>query len=156
MRRRLARQRPQAWKRNLMSLAVKISVAAAGLYLLAGMLLGIIKYRRIMTSAEHRAPVYIDIAHRAAFMYSFAALVIARLLEYSPYSERVQVGAAGLVLAYFTVTILGYTAHGLRDDTENIFAERNATTTWFMYTLIAAEVGGLSVILWGFLSTQFF
>ncbi|HEX7175415.1 MAG TPA: hypothetical protein VF240_09165 [Pyrinomonadaceae bacterium] len=139
-----------------MSLAVKLSVAAAGLYLLAGMLLGIIKYRRIMTSAEHRAPVYIDIAHRAAFMYSFAALVIARLLESSPYSERVQVGAAGLVLAYFTVTILGYTAHGLRDDTENIFAERNVTTTWFMYTLIAAEVGGLSVILWGFLSTQFF
>jgi hypothetical protein len=109
-----------------------------------------------MASAEHRAPVYIDIAHRAAFMYSFAALVIARLLESSPYSERVQVGAAGLVLAYFTVTILGYTAHGLRDDTENIFAERNATTTWFMYTLIAAEVGGLGVILWGFLSTQFF
>ena len=137
-----------------MSIAVKISVAAAGLYLFAGMLLGIVKYRRIMTSAEHRAPVYIDIAHRAAFMYSFAALVIARLLEYSPYSERVQVGAAGLVLAYFTVTILGYTAHGLRDDTENIFAERNVTTTWFMYTLIAAEVGGLSVILWGFLSTQ--
>jgi hypothetical protein len=139
-----------------MSLAVKISVAAAGLYLLAGMLLGVIKYRRIMTSAGHRAPVYIDIAHRAAFMYSFAALVIARLLESSPYSERVQVGAAGLVLAYFTVTILGYTAHGLRDDTENIFAERNLTTTWFMYTLIAAEVGGLGVILWGFLSTQIF
>lgn len=139
-----------------MSLAVKISVAAAGLYLLAGMLLGVVKYRRIMTSAEHRAPVYIDIAHRAAFMYSFAALVIAKLLEHSPYSERVQVGAAGLVLAYFTFTILGYTAHGLRDDTENIFAERNLTTTWFMYTLIAAEVGGLSVILWGFFSTQIF
>ena len=139
-----------------MSLAVKISVAAAGLYLLAGMLLGIVKYRRIMSSAEHRAPVYIDIAHRAAFMYSFAALVIARLLESSPYSERVQVGAAGLVLAYFAFTILGYTAHGLRDDTENIFAERNLTTTWFMYTLIAAEVGGLCVILWGFLSTQIF
>ncbi len=139
-----------------MSLAVKISVAAAGLYLLAGMLIGVVKYRRIMTSREHRAPVYIDIAHRAAFMYSFAALVIARLLEYSPYPERVQVGAAGLVLAYFTVTILGYTAHGLRDDTENIFAERNPTTTWFMYTLIAAEVGGLGVILWGFFSTQIF
>ena len=139
-----------------MSLAVKISVAAAGLYLLAGMLLGVVKYRRIMTSAEHRAPVYIDIAHRAAFMYSFAALVIARLLEYSPYPERVQVGAAGLVLAYFAVTILGYTAHGLRDDTENIFAERTLTTTWFMYTLIAAEVGGLGVILWGFFSTQIF
>ena len=139
-----------------MPLAVKLSLAASGFYLLVGMLFGVVKYAKIMRSAEHRAPVYIDIAHRAAFMYSFAALVIARLLESNPYSERVQVGAAGLVLAYFTVTILGYTAHGLRDDTENIFAERNVTTTWFMYTLIAAEVGGLSVILWGFLSTQFF
>jgi hypothetical protein len=107
-----------------------------------------------MSSAEHRAPVYIDIAHRAAFMYSFASLVIAKLLEYSPYSGRVQLGAAGLVLVYFTVTVVGYLAHGLRDDTDNIFAERNFTTTWYMYTLIAAEVGGLAVILWGFISTQ--
>ena len=137
-----------------MSLAVRITLAASGLYLLAGMLIGILKYRGIMTSAEHRAPVYIDIAHRAAFMYSFAALVIAQLLQYSPYSTRVQVGATGLVLVYFTATIIGYLTHGLRDDTDNMFATRNFTTTWFMYTLIAAEVGGLSVILWGFLSTQ--
>ena len=58
-----------------MSLAVKITLAASGIYLLTGMLIGIVKYRRIMTSAGHRAPVYIDIAHRAALMYSFAALV---------------------------------------------------------------------------------
>ena len=139
-----------------MSLAVKISLAASGIYLLAGMLTGVLKYRRIMTSAEHRAPVYVDITHRAALMYSFAALVMAELLKYSPYSERVQVGATVLVLTFFTLTISGYLAHGLRDDTENIFAERNLTTTWFMYLLIAGEVGGLSVILWGFLSTQFF
>lgn len=138
-----------------MSLAVKISLAASGVYLLAGMLLGVVKYKRIMESPEHRAPVYVDIAHRAAFMYSFAALVMAELLRYSPYNTRVQLGAAGLVLLFFTLTIAGYTAHGLRDDTDNIFAERNLTTTWFMYLLIAGEVGGFSVILWGFLSTQF-
>lgn len=139
-----------------MSLAVKITLAASGLYLLAGMLIGVVKYRRIMSSPEHRAPVYIDIAHRAALMYSFAALVVAKLLEYSPYTTRVQVGAAGLVLLYFTLTIVGYLSHGLRDDTDNMFASRNFTTTWFMYTLIAAEVGGLCVVLWGFLSTQIF
>lgn len=137
-----------------MSLAVRISVAASGLFLLAGMLIGVVKYRRIMSSREHRAPVYVDIAHRAAFMYSFAALVVAKLVEYSPYSERVQAGAVTLVLLYFAMTVSGYLVHGLRDDTENLFAERNLTTTWFMYTLIAAEVGGLAVILWGFLSTQ--
>lgn len=139
-----------------MTPAVKVTLAASGLYLLAGMLIGVVKYRRIMSSPEHRAPVYVDIAHRAAFMYSFASLVIAQLLAYSPYSTRVQLGASGLVLVYFTLTIAGYLTHGLRDDTDNMFASRNFTTTWFMYTLIAAEVGGLFVVLWGFLSTQIF
>ena len=138
-----------------MNLSVRISLAAAGLFLLAGMLLGIVKYRRTMTSATHRAPVYIDIAHRAAFLYSFAALVIARLLEYSPYSQTVQLTAALVPLAFFAVTILGYTMTGLRDETDNLFRERNFTTTWYMYALIAGEIGGLCVILWGFITTQF-
>jgi hypothetical protein len=139
-----------------MNLSVRISLAAAGLFLLTGMLLGIIKYRRTMTSAAHRAPVYIDIAHRAAFLYSFAALVISRLLEYSPYSQTVQLVAALVPLAFFAITILGYATHGLRDDTDNMFRERNFTTTWFMYALIAGEIGGMSVILWGYVTTQFF
>lgn len=138
-----------------MSLPIKISLAASGLYLLAGMLVGIVKYRRTMTSAEHRAPVYIDIAHRAFFMYSFASLVMARLSEENAFTERTLTAAVAAVLLFFTVSVLGYTAHGLRDDTENIFAERNFTTTWYMYALIAAEVGGLGVILWGFLAKQF-
>jgi hypothetical protein len=137
-----------------MSLAIKISLAASGLFLMSGLLTGILKYRGIMTSPTHRAPVYVDIAHRASFLYSFAALVIARLLEYSPYTQGVQVMAASVPLAFFAITIMGYTAHGLKDDTENIFSERNFTTTWYMYLLILGEVGGFAVILWGFLSTQ--
>ena len=138
-----------------MNLPIKLSLAASGVFLLAGMLMGIVKYRAIMRSPAHRAPVYVDIAHRAALLYSFAALVIAKLLEYSPYSERVQLAAAGVPLVFFALTIAGYAAHGLRDDTENIFAERNFTTTWFMYALIAGEIGGMAVILWGFIRTQF-
>jgi hypothetical protein len=138
-----------------MSLAIKISLAASGVFLLAGMLLGIVKYRAIMRSPAHRAPVYVDIAHRASLLYSFASLVIAKLLEYSPYSERVQLAAAGVPLVFFALTVAGYTAHGLRDDTDNIFAERNFTTMWFMYALIAGEIGGMAVIVWGFIETQF-
>ncbi len=137
-----------------MNLAVKISLAAAGIFLLVGMLLGVVKYRAIMHSAAHRAPVYVDIAHRASFLYSFAALVIAELLRYSPYTEGIQLAAAGIPLAFFALTIAGYSAHGLRDDTENIFAERTFTTTWFMYALIIGEIGGMCVILWGFVRTQ--
>jgi hypothetical protein len=137
-----------------MNLAIKISLLASGLFLLTGMLTGVLKYERIMTSPEHRAPVYVDIAHRAAFLYSFAMLVIAKLLEYSPYSMKVQVGAVTAVLIFLVITILGYLAHGIKNDTENIFSQRSFTTTWYMYLLIVGEIGGLSVILWGFIETQ--
>jgi hypothetical protein len=137
-----------------MNLAIKISLLASGLFLLSGMLIGILKYQRMLTRKTHTAPVYVDIAHRAAFLYSFAMLVIAKLLEYSPYSERVQLGAAGLVLAFLVLTVAGYLAHGLKEDTDNLFRERSFTTTWYMYMLIAGEIGGLSVIIWGFISTQ--
>ena len=137
-----------------MSLAIKISLLSSGLFLLAGMLTGVLKYQRIMTSPEHRAPVYVDIAHRAAFLYSFAMLVIAKLLEFNPYSTKVQTGAVAAVLVFLVITILGYLSHGIRNDTENIFSERSFTTTWYMYLLIAGEIGGLSVILWGFIETQ--
>ena len=137
-----------------MNLAVRLSLAASGVFLLVGMLLGVVKYRAIMRSPAHRAPVYVDIAHRASFLYSFAALVIAELLRYSPYPVAVQLAAAGVPLLFFALTIAGYSAHGLKDDTENMFAERNFITTWFMYALIAGEIGGMAVVLWGFIDTQ--
>ena len=136
-----------------MSTAIKISLAASGLFLMTGLLSGILKYQRIMTSPTHRAPHYVDIAHRASLLYSFAALVIARLLENSPLSPTVQVLAAAVPLAFFAVTIAGYAVYGLKDHTNNIFNERNFTTTWFMYLLIIGEVGGVGLIFGGFLYT---
>jgi uncharacterized membrane protein len=138
-----------------MNLAVKISLLSSGLFLLLGMLIGIIKYQRIFSTPEHRAPVYIDIAHRAAFLYSFAMLVIAALLEHSNQSAGVKLAAMILVLTFLTLTVFGYLAHGLSDKTDNMFRERNFITTWYMYLLIAGEIGGLSIIIWGFVSTQF-
>ena len=137
-----------------MSPAIKMSLLASGLFLLAGMLTGIMKYRRTMQSPDHRAPVYIDIAHRASLLYSFAALVIAKLLEYSPYSPTIQILAAAFPLAFFAITIVGYFVFGMLNTTQNIFERRNFITTWYMYALIAGEVGGFAVILWGFISTQ--
>jgi hypothetical protein len=137
-----------------MNLAIKISLLASGIFLLTGMLMGVVKYHYTITSIEHRAPVYVDIAHRTSFLYSFAALVIAKLLEYSPYSLNIQLISSSIVLIFFALTIAGYISFGIRDKTDNIFKERNFTTTWFMYMLIAAEIGGLSVILWGFIQTE--
>src|SRR2546421_11095616 len=113
-----------------MTLAIKISLLASGLFLLSGMLIGVLKYQRIMLSPEHRAPVYVDIAHRAAFLYSFAMLVIAKLVEYSPYSTRIQVGAVAVVLTFFALTVFGYLSEGIKNVTDNLFRQRNFTTTW--------------------------
>lgn len=138
-----------------MNIAVKISLLSSGLFLLSGMLIGIIKYQRMMTSALSSAPVYIDIAHRVAFFYSFAMLVVAKLLEYNPYSETLQLGAIGALLVFFVTTVGGHLANGLKNETDNIFRERSFSTTWYMYLLIAGHIGGLSFILWGFAAAQF-
>ena len=137
-----------------MNPAIKLSLVASGLFLLTGMLAGVLKYQRIMTSAKHRAPVYVDIAHRASLLYSFAALVIAKLLEHSPFSQNVQLIAAAVPLFYFAVTIILYVTLGLRDTTGNQFSQRNFVTTWGMYMLIAGEIGGFLFIFGGFLYSQ--
>lgn len=138
-----------------MLVAAKIAVLFSGLFLLSGMITGVWKYRKIMASSEHRAPTYVDIAHRASFFYSFACLVIAKLIEYSPFRPDMQLYAVLLPIAFFVLTVIGYVGEGLKDRTDNMFAERTFITTWFMYALIAGEIGGFLVILGGFVYTQF-
>jgi hypothetical protein len=138
-----------------MNLSVKIALLFSGLFLLNGMITGVWKYARIMSSAEHKAPVYVDIAHRASFFYSFASLVIAKLIEFSPFSDFWQTLIITFPLSYFVLTVFGYMKEGYLDRTENMFSERNFVTTWFMYGLIAGEIGGLVFILGGFIYTQF-
>ncbi len=139
-----------------MTLAIKIALLASGLFLLSGMLTGVWKYAKIMSSAEHKAPVYVDIAHRASFFYSFASLVIAKLIEFSPFSPVWQTVIVAAPLLYFVLTVIGYVKEGFLNRTDNMFAERNFITTWFMYGLIVGEIGGLLLILGGFIYTQFF
>lgn len=138
-----------------LSLAVKTSLLVSGLFLLNGMITGVWKYSKIMSSPEHKAPVYVDIAHRASFFYSFASLVIAALISFSPFSEFWQVVIVAVPLSYFVLTVIGYIKEGFLNRTENMFSERNFVTTYFMYGLIAGEIGGFILILGGFIYTQF-
>ena len=138
-----------------MNLAVKATLAASGIFLLVGMVGGILKYREIMTSPNHRAHPYIDIAHRASLLYSFAALVMAALLTFSPYSDNVQLLITGVPLFFFAVAIGQYYRLGLAGKVTNQFKERNFNTTWGMLLLIIGELGGVGAIVWGFISTQF-
>ncbi|MBP9110181.1 MAG: hypothetical protein KBF83_11555 [Pyrinomonadaceae bacterium] len=139
-----------------MTLAIKISILFSGLFLLTGMLTGVWKYAKIMSSPEHKAPVYVDLAHRAALLYSFASLVIAKLVEFSPFGNTVQLVIVTVPLAYFALAVIGYVKEGYLNRTENMFTERNFWTTGFMYSLIAGEIGGIVVLVGGFIYTQFF
>lgn len=134
--------------------AETLCLGAAGAFLLTGLLIGVWKYACIMKSAEHRAPPYVDIAHRAALLYSFAALVMMKLVAHSPYTRAVQLGATGVPIFFFAAAVASYVWHGARNDTDNQFRERNVLTTWGMLLLIVGEVGGIAVLFWGFLATE--
>lgn len=138
-----------------MTMAIKISLLCSGLFLLSGMLTGVWKYSQIMKSENHQAPVYVDIAHRTSFFYSFACLVIAKLIEFSPFSEFWQIVIVAVPLSYFILTVIGYIREGFLNRTDNLFREKNFVTTWFMYGLIAGEIGGFALIFGGFIYSQF-
>ena len=137
-----------------MSPAERLALTASGVFLLTGLVTGVWKYRRIMSSPSHRAPVYVDIAHRAALLYSFAALVMMKLVEFSPYSNAVQMAATSVPIFFFAAAIGSYVYQGVLDVTENQFAHRNFFTTWGTVLLIVGELSGVLVLFWGFLRTQ--
>ena len=129
-------------------------LAAAGLMFIWALLLGIVKYRQMATSENALAHPYIDTAHRAALLYSFASLLVATFVELSAWSTLVNLIAAGSVLFFFWAAVVGYMVHGLRRDTDNQFREPVAGTHQFMVALILAEIGGFSVLLAGFADAQ--
>lgn len=139
----------------MINTAAKLALLASGLFLLCGMITGVWKYAKIMSSESHTAPVYVDIAHRASFFYSFASLVIAALIGFTAYELSWQIFFVALPLLYFAVTVAGYIREGILDRTDNMFRERNFVTTWFMYSLIVGEIGGLVMIIGGFIYKQF-
>jgi hypothetical protein len=139
-----------------MNSAIKLCLTCSGIFLLFGMIEGVVKYKQIMKSPINRASAYINIAHVASFLYSFAALVMAALLKYSPYSLAKQMWMAGIPLFCFALTIGQYFRLGLENKTDNQFKEKNLTNTFGMDLIIAGEIGGVSLILWGFFKTQIF
>jgi hypothetical protein len=122
----------------------------AGLIFFWALLLGLWKYRQIATSENHLAHPYVDIAHRAALLYSFATLLLATFVELSDWSEPVNLIAAFANILFFVLAIATYSVHGLRRDTTNQFVDPVWGTHAFMWALVAAEVGGTGVLVAGF------
>jgi hypothetical protein len=129
---------------------------AAGLIFIWALLLGVWKYRQISASPEAHAHPYVDIAHRAALLYSFAALLIAVFVELSAWSTAVNLIAAFVPIFFFVAAIAGYQLHGMRRDTDNQFRDPVPGTDAFMWALIVGEIGGVAVLLAGFADAQIF
>jgi hypothetical protein len=134
----------------------KAVLLAAGLIFTWALLLGVWKYRQMATSPDGLAHPYVDTAHRAALLYSFATLLIATFVELSGFSEAVDLIAAFAVITFFVAAIAGYTTHGVLRDTDNQFREGDEPPGLhpFMWALIAVELAGFSVLLAGFVSEQ--
>ncbi|MGD1283313.1 hypothetical protein ACKUUI_22890 [Mycobacterium seoulense] len=133
-----------------LGLDTKVTLLAAGLIFLLALVLGVWKYRQIMAATDHRAHPYVDIAHRAALLYSFATLLLAVFVELSAWPAWVNLVAAGVVVFFFVGAILSYIGHGARRDTVNQFEDPAPGTGLVMALLIAGEIGGFSVLLAGF------
>lgn len=134
----------------------KAVLLADAVMFLCALLLGVWKYRQIATSEEHTSHIYVDIAHRAALLYSFALLLIATFVQLSGFSTLVNLLAAGAMTFYFYAAIAGYAIHGWREDTENQYRDPVKGTNGFMITLIVAEIAGWLVLTAGFLDKQVF
>lgn len=106
---------------SALGIDTKITLLAAGLIFLLALVLGVWKYRQIMASDDHRAHPYVDIAHRAALLYSFATLLIAVFVELSAWPAWVNLTAAMVVVFFFVAAIASYIGHGARRDTVNQF-----------------------------------
>ncbi|KAK3820535.1 MAG: hypothetical protein JOS17DRAFT_755893 [Linnemannia elongata] len=128
--------------------SVTINLGLGGYHLMMGLLLGVVKYQQIHASKTYTAHPYISTAGIALL---------------SSYSERTNVWATIATQSFFVQAVLTYAAHGLLRDTTNQLkpphrvGEKHAIPSWmvkgFMWSLIAAEVGGCGVLIAGMVKT---
>jgi hypothetical protein len=134
----------------------KAVLLAAGLIFIGALLLGVWKYRQMAANPDGLAHPYVDTAHRAALLYSFATLLIATFVELSGWSTAVNLIAAFAVIAFFVAAITGYSLQGVRRQTDNQFREGDEPPGLhpYMWALIVTEIAGFSILLAGFVSEQ--
>ena len=137
-----------------LAIDTRITLLAAGLIFLLALVLGVWKYRQIMAAPDHCAHPYVDIAHRAALLYSFATLLLAAFVELSAWPTWVNLTAAAVVVVFFVGAIADYIIHGARRDTTNQFEHATRGSQVSMALLIVGEIGGFGVLLAGFIAGQ--
>lgn len=141
-----------------MTPAARLALIASGVFFLTGLATGVWKYRRIMTSPTATAPVYVDVCHRAALMYSFACLVLLEFAQRSAWPTTVNLAATALPVAYFAIAIGSYALHGGLGDTDNQLQRPHRLggleipgplMALFFWSLVVAEIGGFLALFAG-------
>ena len=142
--------------------AADFAYIGCGLLFTIGMATGLWKYRCMITSDDAQAPVYVDLCHRAALMYSFAALILAAFAQRSAWIETVNILAVTIPLFFFMTAVAAYALHGLLRDTDNQLRRphrvgkrhvNGRAMTAYMYALTFGEIGGFLVLFAGFVVT---
>lgn len=133
--------------------ATSLAIVASGTFLLAGLFTGIWKWRQMLGNEDHTAHIYVDLAHRASLLYSFAAMLLAVFAALSAWDETIDLVATAVPLFYFAMAIGTYVVLGIRRRTQNQFAQRNIVSTWGTGLLAVGEVGGVVVLFAGTLRT---
>ncbi|WP_227983237.1 hypothetical protein [Nocardia spumae] len=128
---------------------------SGGLIFLSALVLGVWKWQAMTASANGLAHPYIDIAHRAALMYSFAVVLISLFVELSGWPAVVNSVAAGAMIAMFVITIANYVRLGLRGETDNQMHNAPPSMRVILALLIVGEIGGFLVLLTGFAAGRF-
>jgi hypothetical protein len=132
-----------------MSSSETLATAAAAGFFVTALLMGVVKYVQMRRSADGQAHFYVDTAHRAALMYSFACLLLAHFARLSRFPEWLDlIGVAGPV-AFFAFAVLSYIVHGLRRDTDNQIRGGGPAVHVFMVALIVSELGGFLILVAG-------
>lgn len=140
------------------TLAVQIARWGCGGFFLLALLTGVWKYAAIRRSPAAQAPVYVDIAHRAAFLYAFSCLLLAHFAALSRWSDAWNTAGVAAAVLFFASAQSTYLVHGLLRDTDNQLARPYALAgrplpSWlvhgYMLALIVGEVGGFVVVFSG-------
>lgn len=140
--------------------ASQLALLACGVFFLTGLLTGVWKYLATWRSPRSEAPRYVNVAHQTSLMYSFAALVLLRFVEVSPFPATVNLIAVAFPLFFFALAITTYIVHGAIHDTDNQFRRpyrigrlhlAPCVFHSMIWLLILGEIGGFGVLFVGFL-----
>ncbi|MER5638849.1 hypothetical protein ABT095_18030 [Kitasatospora sp. NPDC002227] len=126
----------------------------AGVIFTVALLLGVWKWQKMSTSPTGQAHPYVDIAHRSALLYSFAAGLVSAFVQFSEWPAGVNLAAGGTMVALFLITIANYTRLGLQGTTENQMHNPPSSMRGVLALLIVGEIGGFLVLLTGFAAAQ--